>query len=1349
MKPVKNIPASLFVLVGFVALVSLLHAQSIATLTQSGTASMTTTDVSAMSDLEVEVKAIEMTTPLPVSSVPVDGNFYSTQHLPGTANEWPPLPENIFGLSAWPLGDGFYLLDDTNVDYVALAAAAAAAQPKTSLVSKSGSLKPMFSLISGSGGTPVYLTNLVSMFTNGNVTVTFSIAGGTNGFAYDIYTTTNLANWPVYSTWTWLGQGYTTNNYTFNNQPFDNAFYILAIPRQTMVVAWGWNSAGELDVPAGLTNAIDVAGGDNKFSLALKADGTVVAWGDSTYGETNVPAGLTNVTALAAGQDHAVALKADGTVVEWGCYFAGVTNYVAVGSTPAYSNFVAVAAGAGHDLGLRADGTVVTWGLTNDIANYVPTNLPGVKAIACGLTHNAALLTNGTVTVWGWNGAAFGWNITNVPVGLSNVIAIAAGDYHTLALKADGTVSAWGAGSTNTGGQTYENFGQSIVPAGLSNVVAVAGGGGFSLALKADGTMVAWGDDTFGQINVPAGLNGVKAIAGGGFQVLAVRSGSLTPIILQEPGDQYSPTGGTVTFSSLGAGLYGVTYQWQFNGVNIAGATNATLTLTNMQTANVGSYQVIISNSFGSVISIAATFTIIPPPQINSITPALGIDWIANYPISPPLANYTNIPLSVTTATYAGQSSGFPLSYQWSLNGTNIAYAATGPQYMLSLYSSWISAAPLEGAYTLAVANAAGSTNVGTWNIRVLVPGMTAAWGDDTYGECDRPVTLTNVAALAAGVYCSAAMQDNGTLIQWGDFAPDDFQTPAAPTPMGSPPASSNIVAVAAGIAHAVALKTDGTVMQWGLAGATGLQNFPTNLAGVKAVSAGFERSLALLTNGTIVDWGYFAPIFNLNQRVPGDLTNVTAISCGAYHNLALRSDGTVESWGYNTIWGETNVPAGLSNVVAVAGGGRHSLALKADGTVAAWGDNTYGQCNVPAGLSNVMAIAAGYLHSVALLNNGTVVSWGDNTYTETNVPGALMQIKLIAASGYHSLAAMFSPTVQYPVDVTKDLLLIYNSNSTDSSNVCAYYLANRPLVANANVLSVACDTNELTSSNSCDAQIVAPVLNWLTNNPTKHPEYIVLFYGIPTRLTNSPAPYGNYGSISFHLQQSYPGWQPFVNNINAGSAADCRAYVDKLAYIGTNYSPGKLIISAGSYGNTNYAIDNVNIGFCSDSSVANATNGLAAASVASSAIRYLAGCESGGSLPHITSATNVAGYISWGEHSSMGDYYSTNRVVKWSGNSSWWIIETIESFNGQVVQYSPQGNFVQWFSSIAFGGANYSNTPVGAVTHTEEPGSAGSCENSSIYFGLWATGKNFAICAWNSRQTPYFQAVGDPLITK
>jgi hypothetical protein len=37
----------------------------------------------------------------------------------------------------------------------------------------------------------------------------------------------------------------------------------------------------------------------------------------------------------------------------------------------------------------------------------------------------------------------------------------------------------------------------------------------------------------------------------------------------------------------------------------------------------------------------------------------------------------------------------------------------------------------------------------------------------------------------------------------------------------------------------------------------------------------------------------------------------------------------------------------------------------------------------------------------------------------------------------------------------------------------------------------------------------------------------------------------------------------------------------------------------------------------------------------------------------------------------------------------------------------------------------------------------------SAGWVGLWKAGKNFAICAWNSRTTKNFQAVGDPFVTK
>ena len=89
--------------------------------------------------------------------------------------------------------------------------------------------------------------------------------------------------------------------------------------RASMVVAWGDNTYGQLNVPSGLSNAVAVAGG-GCFSLALRNDGTIIGWGDNTYGETNIPVGLSNVVAIAAGLYHGVAVLADGSVTNWGEY---------------------------------------------------------------------------------------------------------------------------------------------------------------------------------------------------------------------------------------------------------------------------------------------------------------------------------------------------------------------------------------------------------------------------------------------------------------------------------------------------------------------------------------------------------------------------------------------------------------------------------------------------------------------------------------------------------------------------------------------------------------------------------------------------------------------------------------------------------------------------------------------------------------------------------------------------------------------------------------------------------------------------------------------------------------------
>jgi hypothetical protein len=360
-------------------------------------------------------------------------------------------------------------------------------------------------------------------------------------------------------------------------------------------------------------------------------------------------------------------------------------------------------------------------------------------------------------------------------------------------------------------------------------------------------------------------------------------------------------------------------------------------------------------------------------------------------------------------------------------------------------------------------------------------------------------------------------------------------------------------------------------------------------------------------------------------------------------------------------------------------------------------------------------------------------------------------------------------------INATRDLLLVYNTSSSQSCEVKDYYLAHRPMVAGANVCPITCPPQYTISPSDYSSMVETPLLDWLTAHPSLRPQYIILFLDVPSRIntqTNTP-PYpvtSPYSSISYSIHTMLSGYRPYVTHINmrdndmfyTATTDACIAYIDKLQSFGSYYSLSSLIISpsAGGYNNTNYIVDNVRNGTgCYDSyagssptPVADATNGLYAAGVPASAILYADGQENcsprcGPLAPHITNAVNVAGYVSWGSHSSLCNEYAIYRLgTDWQGDSGWWLIETIESFNG--APFEGQGDFYMWFDHRGFGGTEYENTPVGAVTHVDEPGLA-DVNNTSTYFGMWASGANFATCAWESRNTDKFQAVGDPFVTR
>lgn len=87
-------------------------------------------------------------------------------------------------------------------------------------------------------------------------------------------------------------------------------------------------------------------------------------------------------------------------------------------------------------------------------------------------------------------------------------------------------------------------------------------------------------------------------------------------LITNPPVDQVAAPGANATFTVAAQGSVGLAYQWRFAGTNLPGRTSATCTITNVQLADTGDYDVIVSDISGAVTSAVASLTLTSPPNL-------------------------------------------------------------------------------------------------------------------------------------------------------------------------------------------------------------------------------------------------------------------------------------------------------------------------------------------------------------------------------------------------------------------------------------------------------------------------------------------------------------------------------------------------------------------------------------------------------------------------------------------------------------------------------------------------------------------------------------------------------------
>jgi hypothetical protein len=441
--------------------------------------------------------------------------------------------------------------------------------------------------------------------------------------------------------------------------------------------------------------------------------------------------------------------------------------------------------------------------------------------------------------------------------------------------------------------------------------------------------------------NVQSGNAGSYTVFVSNAQTVTSSAATLTvivpPVITVQPVSVTANLGASASFSVTTTGTSS-TYQWKKAGVDIAGATTATLSLSNVQAVDAASYTVTATNAAGTVTSNAVTLTVIITPVITTSPVSITVNQAAN-------------------ASFSVTATGTTPTYQWQKDGVDLTGATAATLSLSNVQSS------NAGSYTVTVSNAAGTMTSSAATLTVIVLpvittqpvsvtanlGASASFSVTTTGtsptyqwkkagvniEGATTATLSFGALLAtdAGSYTVTATNAAGTVtsstVTLTVISPPTISTPPATTRVNQVASASFSVVAAGGAPYTYQWQKDGADMVGATASTLNLSNVQTSDAASYAVTitnaAGSVTSSAAVLTVTV-------PILITAQPV-----SVTA-NLGTGASFSVTATGTTPTYQWKkagvNITGATTATLSFGSLLATDAGSYTVVVTNAAGSV-------------------------------------------------------------------------------------------------------------------------------------------------------------------------------------------------------------------------------------------------------------------------------------------------------------------------------------------------------------------------------------------------------------------------------